>query len=41
MRTEPDGDVFTFIDLERVAFQRLSEFVSRAGPPRGDEPGAE
>ena len=41
VRTEPDGDVFTFINVERSAFQRLSEFVGRAATPRGREPGAE
>ena len=41
VRTEPDGDVFTFINVERATFQRLSEFVSRAGTSREGEPGAE
>jgi CheY-like chemotaxis protein len=39
VRAEPDGDVFSFENLEATAFERISGFVKRLQGPSRDEPG--
>ncbi len=39
VRSEPDGDVFSFIDLEDGALERITNLVRRLQMPRGNEPG--
>lgn len=41
VRTEPDGDVFSFIDLTSAELERLNNFVRRIRVQRRDEPGAD
>lgn len=38
VRTEPDGDVFSFVNLGRAEFERLNNFVMRIRGPRRDAP---